>query len=115
MGYGRTSAAVGSVFPWVFNFPTTYWSQATSVISYIGAEMGGMDQLKGKRIAHVFHNSAYGKEATPTLQVLAEKYGFDLMLLAVDHPGQEQKATWLQIRKKRPDYVFMSGLSLIHI
>ena len=44
MGYGRTSAAVGSVFPWVFNFPATYWSQATAVISYIGAEMGGMDQ-----------------------------------------------------------------------
>ncbi len=33
MGYGRTSAAVGSVFPWVFNFPATYWSQATAVIS----------------------------------------------------------------------------------
>ena len=27
IGYGRTSAAVGSVFPWVFNFPATYWSQ----------------------------------------------------------------------------------------
>ena len=35
MGYGRTSAAVGSVFPWVFNFPATYWSQATAVVSYI--------------------------------------------------------------------------------
>ncbi|HJP09061.1 MAG TPA: ABC transporter substrate-binding protein [Arenicellales bacterium] len=114
MGYGRTSAAVGSVFPWVFNFPTTYWSQATAVIRYIGEEMGGMDQLKGKRIAHVFHNSAYGKEANPTLQVLSEKFGFDLMLLAVDHPGQEQKATWLQIRKKKPDYVFMSGWGIMN-
>ena len=114
IGYGRTSAAVGSVFPWVFNFPTTYWSQATSVIAYIGQEMGGMDKLKGKRIAHVFHNSAYGKEANPTLVALSEKFGFDLMLLAVDHPGQEQKATWLQIRKKRPDYVFMSGWGIMN-
>ena len=36
------------------------------------------------------------------------------MLLAVDHPGQEQKATWLQIRKKRPDYVFMSGWGIMN-
>ena len=31
IGYGRTSAAVGSVFPWVFNFPATYWSQRGSM------------------------------------------------------------------------------------
>ena len=114
MGYGRTSAAVGSVFPWVFNFPTTYWSQATAVIRYIAQQEGGFDNLKGKKIAHVYHNSAYGKEANPTLKVLSEKYGFSLMLLAVDHPGQEQKATWLQIRKKRPDYVFMSGWGIMN-
>jgi branched-chain amino acid transport system substrate-binding protein len=114
MGYGRTSGAVGSVFPWYFNFPTTYWSQATAIIRYIGAQEGGMDKLKGKKIAHVYHNSAYGKEANPTLEVLAEKFGYDLTLLAVDHPGQEQKATWLQIRKKKPDWVFMSGWGIMN-
>lgn len=114
MGYGRTSGAVGSVFPWVFNFPTTYWSQATAVIRYIAEQEGGFDKLKGKKIAHVYHNSAYGKEANPTLTVLSKKFGFSLMLLAVDHPGQEQKATWLQIRKKRPDYVFMSGWGIMN-
>ena len=107
-------SAVGAVFPWVFNFPTTYWSQATAVIRYIAEQEGGFDNLKGKKIAHVYHNSAYGKEANPTLTVLSEKYGFSLMLLAVDHPGQEQKATWLQIRKKRPDYVFMSGWGIMN-
>ena len=101
IGYGRTSAAVGSVFPWVFNYPATYWSQATAVIRYIGNQAGGMDKLKGQKIAHIYHNSAYGKEANPTLKVLAKKYGFKLTLLAVDHPGQEQKATWLQIRRKK--------------
>ena len=112
MGYGRTSAAVGSVFPWVFNFPATYWSQATAVMSYIAGKEGGLSNLKGKKIAHIYHNSAYGKEANPTLKVMSEKYGFDLMLLAVDHPGQEQKATWLQIRRKKPDWIFMSGWGL---
>ena len=114
MGYGRTAAADGRVFPWVFNFPTTYWSQASAFIRYVGQQEGGMDNLKGLKIAHVYHNSAYGKEANPTLKVLAEKYGYELTLLAVDHPGQEQKATWLQVRRLKPDWVFMSGWGVMN-
>ena len=96
MGYGRTAAADGRVFKWVFNFPTTYWSQASAFIRYVAQQEGGEKNLKGKKIAHVYHISAYGKEANPTLQALSKKYGYELVLLAVDHPGQEQKATWLQ-------------------
>jgi branched-chain amino acid transport system substrate-binding protein len=114
MGYGQTAAADGRVFEWVFNFPTTYWSQASAVIRYIAQQEGGEASLKGMKIAHVYHNSAYGKEANPTLEVLAEKFGFELILLAVDHPGQEQKATWLQIRRKKPDWVFMSGWGVMN-
>ncbi len=113
-GYGRTAAADGRVFKWVFNFPTTYWSQASAVIRYIGQMEGGIGNLKGLKIAHVYHNSAYGKEANPTLEVLSKKFGYDLKLLAVDHPGQEQKATWLQIRRYRPDYIFMSGWGVMN-
>ena len=114
MGYGQTAAADGRVFQWVYNFPTTYWSQASAFINYVAQEEGGLDKLRGKKIAHVYHNSAYGKEANPTLGVLAEKYGFKLTLLAVDHPGQEQKATWLQVRKLQPDWVFMSGWGVMN-
>ena len=114
MGYGRTAAADGRVFKWIYNFPTTYWSQASSFINYVGQQEGGLDKLRGKKIAHVYHNSAYGKEANPTLGVLAEKHGFKLTLLAADHPGQEQKATWLQVRKLRPDWVFMSGWGVMN-
>jgi len=114
MGYGRTAAADGRVFEWIYNFPTTYWSQASAFINYVGQQEGGLDKLRGMKIAHVYHNSAYGKEANPTLGVLAEKYGFKLTLLAVDHPGQEQKATWLQIRKLRPAWVFMSGWGVMN-
>ena len=114
MGYGRTAAADGRYFPWVFNFPTTYWSQASAFVHYVALQEGGFDNLKGKKIAHVHHNSAYGKEANPTLEALAEKYGYNLTLLAVDHPGQEQKATWLQIRRLRPDWVFMSGWGVMN-
>ena len=76
MGYGRTSAANGRVFPWVFNFPATYWDQASVFVKFIGERHGGMDQLNGKKIALVYHNSAYGKEPIPTLEALSAKHGF---------------------------------------
>ena len=114
MGYGRTAAADGRVFPWVFNFPTTYWSQASAFIRYVGEQEGGMENLKGKKIALVYHNSAYGKEPIPTLEKLAEIHGYELTTLAVDHPGQEQKATWLQIRRLRPDWVFLWGWGVMN-
>jgi branched-chain amino acid transport system substrate-binding protein len=114
MGYGNTAAADGRWFPWVFSFPTTYWSQASAVIRYIGQQEGGLDKLKGKKIVHVFHNSPYGKEANTTLETLARQLGFELTLLAVDHPGQEQKSTWLQIRRINPDWVFMSGWGVMN-
>jgi branched-chain amino acid transport system substrate-binding protein len=114
MGYGRTAAADGRIFKWTFNFPTTYWSQASAFVKYVGQQEGGMEALKGKKIALVYHNSPYGKEPIPTLTILAEKYGYDLKLLAVDHPGQEQKSTWLQVRRYRPDWIFMWGWGVMN-
>ncbi len=114
MGYGRTSAANGKVFPYIFNFPATYWDQASVFVKYIGEKEGGMDKLKGKKIALVYHNSAYGKEPIRTLEELSKKHGFDLQLLAVDHPGQEQKATWLQVRREKPDWVMMWGWGVMN-
>ncbi len=101
MGYGRTSAANGKVFKWIFNYPGTYWDAASIIVKYILDEEGG--DISGKKIALVYHNSAYGKEPIRTLEELAKKHGYELMLLPVDSPGQEQKATWLQIRRERPD------------
>jgi len=114
MGYGMSAASDGRWFPYVFSLPTNYWTQASAVIRYIGAQEGGLDKLKGKKIAHVFHNSPYGKEANPTLEELARRHGFELTLLAVDTPGQEQKATWLQVRRLNPDWIFMSGWGVMN-
>jgi branched-chain amino acid transport system substrate-binding protein len=75
--------------------------------------MSGGD-LSGKKIALVYHNSAYGKEPIRTLEELSAKHGFELMPVAVDHPGQEQKSQWLQIRRERPDYVFMWGWGVMN-
>ena len=112
--YGRTSAANGRIFPWVFNFPTNYWSAASVIVKYIGDKEGGMDKLKGKKIALVYLNVAYGKEPIPTLTALAKKHGFELSLYPVDPPGNEQKATWLQIRRDRPDWVLLWGYGVMN-
>jgi len=112
MGYGRTSAANGRVFSNVFNYPTNYWDAASIAVNYLLDENAG--DLTGKTIALVYHNSAYGKEPIRTLEALAEKHGFELTLLPVDAPGQEQKSQWLQIRRERPDYVLMWGWGVMN-
>lgn len=112
MGYGRTSAANGKVFSHVFNYPANYWVGASAVINHILSLNNG--NIKGKKIALVYHNSAYGKEPIRTLQELEKKHGFTLSLLPVDHPGQEQKSQWLQIRRERPDYVTMWGWGVMN-
>jgi branched-chain amino acid transport system substrate-binding protein len=35
-------------------------------------------------------------------------------LIPVDHPGQEQKSQWLQIRREKPDYVIMYGWGVMN-
>ncbi|WP_230969732.1 ABC transporter substrate-binding protein [Nitrogeniibacter aestuarii] len=114
IGYGRTDAADGSVFPWVFPLVTTYWSQASTIVKYIGQKAGGMDKLKGKRIGLLYHDSAYGKESHAIMDALAAKHGFEVLKIAVAHPGNEQQAQWLQIRKERPDYVVLWGWGVMN-
>jgi branched-chain amino acid transport system substrate-binding protein len=114
MGYGMSASSDGRWFPWVFNLPTNYWSQASAVIRYMGQQEGGIEKLKGKKIVHIFHNSPYGKEANSTLEDLSKKHQFELTLLPVDHPGQEQGATWLQVRRINPDWIFMSGWGVMN-
>lgn len=111
-GYGRTSAKNGEVFRNVFNYPANYWDGASGAINHLLDINGG--NIQGKKVALVYHNSAYGKEPIRTLEVLSEKHGYELSLLPVDHPGQEQKSQWLQIRRDRPDYVLMWGWGVMN-
>ncbi|KEJ90358.1 ABC transporter substrate-binding protein [Sulfitobacter donghicola] len=112
MGYGRTSAANGEVFSHTFNYPANYWNGASGAINYLLGENGG--DLKGKKVALVYHNSAYGKEPIRTLEELSAKHGFEFKGVPVDHPGQEQKSQWLQIRRDKPDYVIMYGWGVMN-
>ncbi len=107
LGYGRSDAANGKVFPFVFPLISTYWNQAAAMVVYLGDKSGGMDKLKGKKIVHLYHDSAYGKEPLPVLEAEAVKWGFDLIRIPITPPGNEQQSQWLQIRQANPDYVIM--------
>lgn len=110
MGYGRTSAADGRYFPYVFNFPSTYWNQATAIIQHIANQEGGTDALKGKNFAYIYLDHPYGKEPLPTMDVMAQKFGFSYDRYPVPPASMtEQKSIWLKIRRQRPDYAIMWG------
>ena len=112
MGYGRTSAKNGKVFSHIFNYPVNYWDGASVAVKYLLGEHGG--SLEGKKIALVYHNSAYGKEPIRTLEELSKKHGYEFTAIPVDHPGQEQKSQWLQIRREKPDFVLMWGWGVMN-
>jgi branched-chain amino acid transport system substrate-binding protein len=114
VGYGRTDASDGRVFPYVFPIITNYWSQNTAKIKFIGQKEGGMDKLKGKKIVNIYHDSAYGKETIPVLDVQAKKYGFQVTHIPVAHPGNEQQAQWLQVRQIKPDWVILRGWGVMN-
>ena len=114
MGYGRADASYGAVFPYVFTYPTTYWSQADDLVKFVGQKEGGIDKLKGKKIGLVYIDIAYGKEPIPTLEKLSQKLGFTFLKYPVSAPGIEQSATWLQIRQQKPDWLFMWGWGVMN-
>src|SRR5216683_2490742 len=114
MGYGRSESRDGSVFQWNFPLLGTYWSAADIILQHIAKKEGGFDKLKGKKIALIYHDSPYGKEPIALLQKRAQMHGFETLFLPVTHPGIEQKATWLQIRQNRPDYVLLWGWGVMN-
>jgi branched-chain amino acid transport system substrate-binding protein len=107
MGYGRSDAADGRVFPYVFNPPINPWSQNTAKLRFIGQRVGGMAQLKGRKIAHVYLDNDLGRETLPMLDTQAAHYGFAVQHLPVPPPGLDQKTTWLRVTVAQPDWVIL--------
>ncbi|EJL02928.1 putative branched-chain amino acid ABC transporter, periplasmic branched-chain amino acid-binding protein [Pseudomonas fluorescens Q2-87] len=107
LGYGRTEATDGRVFPYNFPVMLTFYSEASAFINYVAEREGGFDKLKGKKIATVYHDSAYGRETQGPLALLAQKYGFENIQIPVADPGNEQAAQWRQVRQVKPDWVFL--------
>ncbi len=114
VGYGLAASQDGMVFKWNFPILGSYWTGSDIIIQHIGKKEGGLDKLKGKKIALVYHDSPFGKEPIPLLQERAKMHGFELQLLPVTAPGVEQKSTWLQVRQSKPDYVMLWGWGVMN-
>src|SRR5258706_5611081 len=77
-GYGRADSVDGTIFGWNFPLGGTYWDAADILIQHVGKKEGGVDKLKGKKIALVYHDSPYGKEPIALLEQRAKMHGYDL-------------------------------------
>ncbi|MEM8790163.1 MAG: ABC transporter substrate-binding protein [Pseudomonadota bacterium] len=108
-GYGRTDAADGTVWPWVFNAASHYWSQIGMKLQFMADQEGGVENMKGKKIVHLHIDSAYGREPLPAMRQIAKDWGMELVEISIPPPGLEQQSQWLQIRRERPDWVTFWG------
>ena len=91
LGYGLSASQDGGVFKWNFPLMGSYWTAADILLQHIGKKEGGMDKLKGKKIALVYHDSPFGKEPIPLITERSKMHGFELQLIPVTAPGVEQK------------------------
>ncbi|WP_457421358.1 ABC transporter substrate-binding protein [Roseateles sp. P5_E7] len=114
LGYGLSASADGGVFAWNFPLMGSYWTAADVLIQHLGKKEGGLDKLKGKKIALVYHDSPFGKEPIPLLDERSKTHGFELVKIPVTAPGVEQKSAWLQVRQARPDYVLLWGWGVMN-
>ncbi|MES2433376.1 MAG: ABC transporter substrate-binding protein [Pseudomonadota bacterium] len=114
VNHGRTDTTDGRVFPYVFPLLLNPYSETSGIVNYIASKEGGLEALKGKKIVVLYHGSPYGKETIPIYELLAAKYGFTVVQIEVPHPGNEQGAQWLQIRREAPDYVVLRGWGVMN-
>lgn len=112
VGYGRTDAVDGSVFPYAFPLVTTYQMQMSAIVKFLLAQNKG--SLAGKKIVFLYHDSAYGKEPIVALNAEAAINKFSVSQIPVAHPGNEQGAQWLRIRQENPDYVIFWGWGVMN-
>jgi branched-chain amino acid transport system substrate-binding protein len=110
MAYGLSASADGNTFPWIFNPPATYWDGASVFVKHAAEVEGGFDKLKGKKLGLIHLDAPYGREPIPLLEHLAKDYGFDLKLYPVaGSEMQNQSSLWLNIRRDRPDWIYLQG------
>lgn len=103
---GRSDAADGSVFPYIFPLSPNYWTQIGLLVDFFRRTDG---DLKGKKICFVHIDTPFGKEPLPILEALRDKLGYELQTFPYTPPGNDQSAIWPQVRRARPDWVVFWG------
>jgi branched-chain amino acid transport system substrate-binding protein len=114
INHGRTDSTDGRVFPYIFPLQLNPYSEVSAITNYIAQREGGVEKLAGKKIVTLYHGSPYGKETIPVLDILSKKYGFEVKHIEVPHPGTEQQAQWLEIRRYQPSWVILRGWGVMN-
>jgi branched-chain amino acid transport system substrate-binding protein len=105
LGYGRSDAADGRVFPYLFPLLATDWSQTAAQVRYIAQEVGGEEKLKGLKIVNLHLNVPSGKETLWLWDKLAKKSRFEIKHVAVPLRETEPQTYWQHIRENKPAWV----------
>ncbi len=108
-GFGRTDAAYGPVWPWVFGVHSNYWTQIAMKLNFMAEMEGGVDKMKDVTVAHLYIDTAYGREPLPAMRIIAEKWGFRLLEIPIAAPGLEQQSQWRRVRREDVDWVTFWG------
>lgn len=106
---GRSDAADGTAFPYVFPMSPNYWTQAGLLVDYFRQQDG---DLKGKKICLVHIDTPFGKEPIPVFEALGAKLGYSFQAFPYTPPGNDQSAIWPQVRRAKPDWVVFWGVAV---
>lgn len=115
VNHGKTAGQRGDIFPYYFMPGINTYDEHSIMVHFIGDVLeGGRANLKGKKIAMLYHGSPYGREAINFMDSLCEKHGCTHHPLEVPPPGNEQQSQWLSIRKLKPHYVLLRGWGVMN-
>ena len=107
-GYGLASSADGRVYPWVFPLGTTYWDQMAAMIAYLGQKVGGLDKLKGKKIAFRTTSPRTARSRSPCSTRSPRRSASRRSRFRSRRPGQTQESQWLQVSGRRCGLQFVN-------
>ena len=115
MGYGRADASYGAGLPLRLHLARDLLGAGRRDDQiYRRARKAASTSSRARRSPSSITTAPTARSRSPTLEKLSQKYGYTFLKFAVSPPGIEQKATWLQIRQQRPDWVFMWGWGVMN-
>ena len=122
VNHGMSETIDGEVFPYVYPLGMGVPDEYNATVRFMAHLESGEDPntvdikkaLSGKKIVTLFHGSPYGRNALDYMDLMGEEYGFEHIRIEIPHPGNEQGAQWIRIRKEKPDYVFLRGWGVMN-
>jgi branched-chain amino acid transport system substrate-binding protein len=114
MGYGRSAASYGKVFEWTFTSRPPTGPRLRPLSATSPSRKAARRRSRARRSASSTTTAPMAASRSRPGEAGRDDIGFEFVNYAVDHPGQEQSATWLSIRRDRPDWLMMWGWGVMN-